>query len=116
MESLHNLNVERLERVASRLDKVHTGVDTVVDDVYAIDLVLGIKVGIETLLDIVDNRAPRLIVVDKVSETRGIDDSETQTDPVLFELGGNGLDSDGLRNNVVRRTLPLLGWIQGSVE
>jgi hypothetical protein len=33
-------------------------VDAVVNNVHAVDLVLSIQVGVETLLDVVDNRAP----------------------------------------------------------
>lgn len=111
MKSPHNLNVEGLERVTSRLDKVDACMNAVIDNVHAVDLVLGIKVGIETLLNVVDNWAPGLVVVDKVTETRGIDNGKTQADTIFLKLGGDGLDGDSLGNNVGGRTLLLLGGV-----
>jgi hypothetical protein len=58
MKSPHNLDIQGLQGVASGLDKVYTSVNAVVNDVHAVDLVLGFKVGIKTLLDIVDNWTP----------------------------------------------------------
>lgn len=42
VESLHDLNVQRFERVASGLDEEHAGMDTVVNNVHPVDLVLSI--------------------------------------------------------------------------
>jgi hypothetical protein len=67
---LHHLNVDGLQGVASRLDEVNNGVDAVVDNVHAVDLVLSVQVGIEPLLNVLDNWIPRLIVVDEVAKAR----------------------------------------------
>jgi hypothetical protein len=42
VQAAHNLNVQGLQGVAGWLDEVNTGVDAVVNDVAAVDLVLGL--------------------------------------------------------------------------
>jgi len=74
MQLLHNLNIKRLERVTGGLDEVDDSVDTVVDNVHAVDLVLSVQVGIEPLLNVLDNWIPRLIVVDEVAKARCVND------------------------------------------
>lgn len=116
MEASHHLNVKRLERVASGLDEENTGVNSVVDNVHAVDLVLGIEVRVESLLNVVDNGAPRLIVVHKVTETGGVDNGEAKTDTSLLNVGADGLNGDGLGNDVKARALALLGRVERGVE
>ena len=70
---LHHLNVDGLQGVAGGLDEVDNGMDTVVDDVHAVDLVLSIQVCVEPLLNVLDNGIPRLIVVDEVAKTGCVD-------------------------------------------
>lgn len=77
MQSAHDLNVERLQRVTRRLNKVNASVNSVVNNIHPVDLVFGIKVGVKTLLDVLDDRPPRIIVVDKVTKARCINDCET---------------------------------------
>lgn len=62
--------------MAGGLNEEYAGVDTVVHNIHAIDLVFGVQIGIVTLLDVVDNRPPRLVVVDKVTKPRGVNDSQ----------------------------------------
>ena len=45
-------------RVTSRLDKVEAGVDTVVNDLLAVDATLLLEVRIESRLDIVEDGLP----------------------------------------------------------
>jgi hypothetical protein len=116
VKAAHDLNVEGFERVASGLNEEDASVDAVVDNVHAVDLVLGVEVRIIALLDVVDNGAPRLIVVDEVTEARSVDNSQTQTDTSLLNIGADGLDGDGLRNDVEARALALLGRVEGGVE
>lgn len=49
--------------------------DAVIDNVHSVNLVLSIQVGVVTLFDVVYNGSPRLVIVDKVSETRRVNDS-----------------------------------------
>ena len=116
MKASHDLNVQRLERVASRLNEKDASVDAVVDNVHTIDVVLGIQVSIETLLNVVDNGAPRLVVVDKVAESRSVDDSQAKTDTGLLDICADRLNGDSLGNDVQTRALALLGRVQRSVE
>ena len=60
--------------MASGLDEVDDGVDAVVDNVHAVDLVLGLEVGVETLLDVLDNGIPGLIVVNEVAKARSVNE------------------------------------------
>lgn len=116
MKTAHDLNVQRLQRVASWLDEVNASVNTVVDNVHAVDLVLGFEIGIEALLDVLDDRPPGVVVVDKVTETGRVNDSQAKTNAVLLDVGADRLDGDCLGNDVERRTLALLGGVQRRVE
>lgn len=116
VETLHDLNVERLKRVASGLDEENAGMDAVVNDVHSVDLVLGIQVSIEALLDVVRNWSPGLVVVDKVTETRSINNGQTETDTSLLDIRADGLDGDSLGKDVESGPLALLGRVQRGVE
>jgi hypothetical protein len=58
----------------------------VVHDVHAIDLVLGIQICIEALLDVLHNRTPRSIVVHKVTKAGGINNGQTETNAILLDV------------------------------
>lgn len=116
MKTTHDLDVQGLQRVSSRLDEEDTGVDAVVHDIHAVDLVLSVEIGIKTLLDVVNDGAPRLIVVDEVTEAGRIDNSETEANTSFFNVGADGLNGNGLGNDVEARALALLGRVQGGVE
>jgi hypothetical protein len=100
VETAHNLNVQGLQGVARRLNEVDTGVDAVVDNVAAVDLVLSLEIGIVALLDVLDNWAPRVIVVDKVTESGGIDHAQAEADTVLLNVGAGRLDRHGLGDDI----------------
>jgi hypothetical protein len=76
MKSAHNFNVQWLQSMAGWLNKVHTSVDPVVNNVHAVDLVLRIQIGIESLLDVIDDWSPRFVIVDEVTEARGINNRQ----------------------------------------
>ena len=102
--------------MTSRLNEVHTGVDAVVDNVHAVDLVLGVEVGIEALLDVLDNGAPGLVVVDEVTEAGCVDDVQSQTDAVLLDVCADGLNGDSCGGEVEAGLFLLLGWVKRGVE
>lgn len=102
--------------MASGLDEEDTRMDAVVNNVHAVDLVLRVEVSIESLLNVVDDGAPRLVVVDEVTEPGGIDDCQAKTNAGLLNVGADGLDGNGLGNDVEARSLALLGGVQGGVE
>ena len=111
VKSAHDLDIQRLERVASRLNEVNAGVHAVVDNVHAVDLVLGVEVSIKSLLDVLDNGSPRVIVINEVTKARGINHGQTETDAILFNVGADGLYANGLGSKVKRRLLALLGRV-----
>lgn len=116
VKTLHHLNVEGLQRVAGRLDEEDTRVDAVVHNVHPVDLVLGIQVSIEALLDVIRDWPPGLVVVDKVAETRGINNSQAQANTGFLNICANRLNGNSLGENVETGSLALLGWVEGSVE
>lgn len=116
MQPTHDLDVERLERVTSGLNEVHAGVDAVVDNVHAVDLVFGIEIGIEALLDVLDDRAPGLVIVDEVAKARSIDDVQSQAYTVLLNVCTDGLDGNSGGCKVEAGLFLLLGRVEGSVE
>lgn len=116
MQALHDLDIQRLERVAGRLDEEDASMDAVVDDVHAVNLVLGIEVSVEALLNVVDNRPPRFVVVDKVTKARRVDDGEPQTHTRLLNIRADRLDGNGLGDDVKAGLLALLWGVERSVE
>jgi hypothetical protein len=116
VQPTHDLNVERLERVTGGLNEVHAGMDAVVDNVHAVDLVLGIEISIEALLDVLDDRAPGLVVVDKVTKSRSIDNVQSQTNTVLLNVCTDGLDGNSGGCEVEAGLFLLLGRVEGRVE
>jgi hypothetical protein len=44
--------------MASWLNEVHAGMNSVVDNIHSVDLVLGIQIRIEALLNVIHNWAP----------------------------------------------------------
>ena len=115
MQFLHDLHVQGLQRVARGLDEEDHSVDAVIHNVHAVDLVLRIQVCIESLLDVLDNWIPRFIIVNEVTETRGIDDRQPQTDTVLLDIRADRLYVDGF-GQLETRGLTLLRRVQRSVE
>lgn len=116
VQAAHDLNVERLQGVAGGLDEVDARVDTVVNDVGSVDLVFGLQVGIVSLLNVLDNGAPRVIIVHKVTKPGRVDHGQAEADTVLFDVSADGLDGHGLGDDVVAGGSALLGRVEGAVE
>lgn len=116
MQAAHHLNIQGLEGVTGRLNKVNAGVDSVVDDVAAVNLIFGLQVGIETLLDVLNDGAPRIVVVHKITETGGVNNAQTQTDTILLDISAGRLDRDGLGDDIGIGARALLGRIERGVE
>ena len=116
MQTTHDLDIERFQGVTGRLDEVDARVDAIVDDVHTIDLVLGVEIDVEPLIDVVDDGTPGLIVVDEITETGRVDDGQPKTDAVLLDVGAGGLDGDGLGDDVHAGTGSLLGRVERGVE
>jgi len=72
MKSAHHLDVKWLQGVTSWLDEVNTELYPVINNVHSVDFVLGIQVCIKSLLNIVNDWSPRLVVIDEVAKAWGI--------------------------------------------
>ena len=101
--------------MASGLNEEYDSVDTIVHDVHAVHLVLLVKVGIKTLLNVLNNGIPRLVVVDIVTKTGRVNDSQPQADAVLLDVGADRLDGYSL-GDIETWGLTLLGRVEGRVE
>jgi hypothetical protein len=77
MKSAHNFDVQWLQSMASWLNEVYTGVDSIVYDIHAVDLVLSVQVGIKSLLNVIHDWSPRLVIVDEVTKAGGINNGQT---------------------------------------
>ena len=88
----------------------------VVHDVHPIDLVLGVQVGVKTLLNVFNNRAPRVVVINKVSEARSVHHRQPKANSIFFNVGADGLDGDSFWNDVEARSLAFLWWIQRGIK
>lgn len=86
VQSAHDLNVKWLESMSSWLDEVDTGMNSVVNNVHSVDLVLGIKISIEALLDVVHDWSPGLVVVDEITKAWSVDDSQPQAHAVFLNI------------------------------
>lgn len=102
--------------MTGRVNEVNTSMDTVVDDVTTIDLVFGLEVSVEARFDVIDNRTPRLVIVDKVTKTRRVDDRQLEANAILFNIGADGFNTGRLGKNIVTRTRILLRWIKAGAE
>ena len=77
MQPAHHFNVEWLQRMACRLDKVDTRMDSVVNNIHPVNLVLRGEITNKALFNILDNGSPRVVIVDEVTKTWCIDHGET---------------------------------------
>jgi hypothetical protein len=81
-ETLHDLNVKRLQGVAGWANEVKTSVDAKVNLLGAARLLLLQHVGLMLIVKELDNWLPRVSVVDVVSESRSINDGQADCRPV----------------------------------
>jgi len=75
-QTLHDLNIQRLQGVTSRADEVKAGVDTKIDLVLTARLLLLQHVGLMLIIQELDDGHPRVAVVDVVTETGSVDNGE----------------------------------------
>lgn len=74
--------------------------DTIINNIHPIDLILCIKIRIETLLNVLYDRPPRVIIVHKITKTWRVNDSKTQSNAIFFDIGTDRLDRDCLGDNI----------------
>lgn len=93
-------------RMTSRLDEVQACMDAIVHDFLSVDAVFLFQIRVETGFNVLDNRFPArmeyvrvrremisekkvdlpVIIVDKVTETGGVDDSKAKTNTILLNV------------------------------
>jgi hypothetical protein len=82
-QSLHDLNIQRLQCVSSRADEVQAGMDTKINLIDTSGLLLLQHVRLVLIIQKLDDWHPGVAVVDIVSEARGVDHGETNYDQSL---------------------------------
>lgn len=102
--------------MAGGLNEVDASVYAVVDNICAVDLVLGFQVGVESLLNVLHDWTPRVIIVDEVSEPGGINDGQAKAHAILFNVRAGGLNRYSLGDNVVTGCGRFLRRIERGVE
>lgn len=85
-ESLHDLDIERLQGVASGSDKVQASVYTQVDLVLATGLLLLEHVRLMLIVEELDDGHPRISVVDVVTETRSVDNGQADCRQIIRNM------------------------------
>jgi hypothetical protein len=116
VQTAHDLNVERLKGVTSRLDEVDASMNAVVNDIHSVDLILRLEVCIESLLNVLNDWTPGVIIVNEVAKAGGVDDCQSESDAVLFDVGTDGLDGDGLWDDVEAWAFALTGRVERRIE
>ena len=130
MESPHEFNVEGFERVASRLNKVDTSVNTIIDNIRPVWFILRFKIRIKSRLDTFQNGFPTtrsaltltigevdlFFIIDEISKSRGMDDIKSQSNAILLNIGTDSTDIHRLRNFHRRRSRGILGRVQTRVK
>lgn len=99
-----------------RLNEVDARMHAIVHNVHAVDLIFSVKISIETLLNVLNNRSPGIIIVDEIAEAGSIHYGETETNAVLFDIRADGLYGNRFWLNVYAGPFALLRRIQGGVE
>lgn len=116
VQSAHDFDIKGFEGMARRLDEVDACMHAVIHNVHAVDLVLGIKIRVEALFNVLDYRSPRIVVIDKITETWSVYDRKTQTNTILFNIRADGLYRDSLRLDIHAWSFALFWWVQGCIE
>ena len=114
VQLLHADQVDRLESVAGGTDKVEADMDAavVIHGQIPLDLELLLQVGLELAVNVVDDGAEAVLLVDLVAVADGVDEGELEVDVALLELVGVGLEADArLLVALWRRVKTSTGWV-----
>lgn len=82
--------------MAGRADEVQTGMNTQINLVLTAGLLLLKHVRLVLVVEELDDGLPRIAVVDIVTEAGGVNDSQSNLEELLLELGLGDLNLDGL--------------------
>ena len=72
--------------MACRLDKIYACVNTGIENVSSVDLVLRIKICIVAMFDVLNDWSPRVFVVDKFTKARSIDNGQPKAYSILLNI------------------------------
>lgn len=95
-ETLHHLNIQRLQGVASRTDEVQASVHAEINLLRSARLLLLQHVALMLVVQKLNDGLPAVPVVHVVTEAGGVDDSQSDLEELLLQLGLGDLDLDGL--------------------
>ena len=114
VQLLHADQVDRLESVAGGTDKVEADMDAavVIHGQSPLDPELLLQVGLELAVNVVDDGAEAVLLVDLVAVADGVDERKLEVDVALLELVGVGLEADArLLVALWRRVKTSTGWV-----
>ena len=84
MQTTHKFNVQRLESVATRSDKVKAAVDAGISDAgRTVDPTLRIQIQLKLLLDELNDWIPTFVIVHLVAESGRVNTGQVQLHPRL---------------------------------
>jgi len=88
--------------VSGGLDEEQAAVDTgILDITFALRCEFLPQVRGVLILDVLDDGVPAAVIVDQITIAGGIDNVESQTDAILLDDVGNGLDLGGLADRLI---------------
>lgn len=102
--------------MTGRLDEVYTGMDTIIHNVYPVHLVFRVEVCIESLFNVLDDRPPRVVIVDEITKSWSVDHRQAQANAIFLDIGADRLYRDGFWDDLETRASSFLGWVQRSIE
>ena len=85
-KTLHDFDIQRLQRVSGWANEVQAGVDAEINAVNATRLLLLKHVGFVLIVEELDDRLPRVAVVDIVAKPGSINDSQADYLPTQYML------------------------------
>lgn len=97
-QALHNLNVQRLESMAGRTNEVQASVDSQINLLRTLWLLLLEHVTLVLIIEELNNWLPAVTVVDVVSKTRRVDNRQADLEELLLQLGLGDFNLNGLVN------------------
>lgn len=95
-QSLHNLDIQRLQCVSSRSNKVETSMNSEIRLVLSLWLLLLSHVHLMLVVKEVNDGCPAVSIVDIVAKARCVDDSQLDLELLLLELGLDNVNFDCL--------------------
>ena len=109
------------------LNKIDTCMNTIINDIRPMRFILSLKIRIKSGLDAFKNRLPTslatkkrvwwpILIIDEITESRGIDDIESQSNAIFLDIGTDGTDTHSLGNFHWRRTSIITRTIQIRVK